>query len=373
MCGGGADETPRGLRVLEGRWADGYVGRSPVRPGAASVIWTGRHVSAAGELSPGETAGFWSDVSRVAQAVEGAVPAGQDELAAPRQRRAAPARPPGAAVTMLELLAEGRTAEVYAYGEGRVLKLDRPDWNGLSEFEGTMLAALADAGLPVARPHGTVTIEGRRGLILDRVDGPSLLEVLLASGPEQAGRLAGRFAALQRQINATAIAGLPDLVPRLRREVEASVPGAALRAELLGLLAELDDGARGVCHYDLHPLNVLTGPDGWVVIDWLTVAAGPPAADLARTLVLWGRWSTEPVVTFLRAAPPCRRGRRRARPGPARRLGPRRRRGAPGRGLRRRGGGVVVDGGGRLGAAVRLSHPGRRLRRPASRDRRCRE
>jgi len=201
---------------------------------------------------------------------------------------------------VLELLAEGRTAEVFAYGEGRVLKLDRPDWNGLSEFEGTLLADLAGAGLPVARPHGTVTVEGRSGLILDRVDGPSLLEVLLASGPEQAERLAERFAALQLQINEMTIAGLPELVPRLRREIEDSVPDNALCAELLGLLAELDDGARGVCHYDFHPLNVLTGPDGWVVIDWLTVAAGPPAADLARTLVLWGRWSTEPVVSFLR-------------------------------------------------------------------------
>ena len=28
---------------------------------------------------------------------------------------------------------------------------------------------------------------------------------------------------------------------------------------------------------------------------------GPPAADLARTLVLWGRRSSEPVVRFLRA------------------------------------------------------------------------
>ena len=94
-------------------------------------------------------------------------------------------------MTMLELLAEGRTAEVFAYGEGRVLKLDRPDWSGLSEFEGTLLAGLADAGLPVARPHGTVTVEGRSGLILDRVEGPSLLEVLLASGPERAEQLAG--------------------------------------------------------------------------------------------------------------------------------------------------------------------------------------
>ncbi len=201
----------------------------------------------------------------------------------------------------LELLAEGRTAEVFAYGEGRVLKLDRPDWNGLSEFEGTVLARLVEAGLPVARPHGTVTVEGRSGLVLDRVEGPSLLDVLLASGAEQAEQLAERFAALQLQINAMAIAGLPDLVPRLRREVEDSVPDAALRTELLAVLAELDDGTRGVCHFDFHPMNVLTGSDGWVVIDWLTVASGPPAADLARTLVLWGRWESEPVVTFMRA------------------------------------------------------------------------
>ena len=40
----------------------------------------------------------------------------------------------------MELLAEGRTAQVFAYGEGRVLKLDRPEWNGLSVFEATVLA-----------------------------------------------------------------------------------------------------------------------------------------------------------------------------------------------------------------------------------------
>ena len=85
---------------------------------------------------------------------------------------------------------------------------------------------------------------------------------------------------------------------------------AGLRAELLGLLAGLDDGGRGVCHYDFHPANVLVGPNGWVVIDWLTVAAGPPSADLARTLVLWGRQTGEPVVTFLRAVRRSGRERR---------------------------------------------------------------
>ena len=211
----------------------------------------------------------------------------------------------------MELVASGRTSEVFAYGAGRVLKLDRPEWNGLSAFEATVLDQLAAAGLPVARPHGTVTVDGRRGVILDRVDGPSLLEVIAASSPHKVERLVGPFVALQLQCNAATVSGLPALVPRLRTELESTITDAALRTELVAVLAELnalDEGdadgdapGNGVCHFDFHPSNVLIGPDGWVVIDWLTVAVGPSAADLARTLVLWGRRTTGPFGDFLRA------------------------------------------------------------------------
>ena len=70
MCGPGADETPHGLRIFEGRWADGYIGRYPVRPGYAYVIWKGRHVAEPTELSAEEAAGFWSEVARVAGAID---------------------------------------------------------------------------------------------------------------------------------------------------------------------------------------------------------------------------------------------------------------------------------------------------------------
>lgn len=70
MCGAGADETPHGVRVFEGRWADGYLGRFPVRPGYAYVVWKGRHVAEPSELSADEAAGFWTEVARVAAAVE---------------------------------------------------------------------------------------------------------------------------------------------------------------------------------------------------------------------------------------------------------------------------------------------------------------
>ncbi len=62
--------SPFGLRVYEGRWADAFLGRYPVRPGYAYVVWKGRHVAEPTELSAEEAAGFWAEVARVAAAVE---------------------------------------------------------------------------------------------------------------------------------------------------------------------------------------------------------------------------------------------------------------------------------------------------------------
>jgi Ser/Thr protein kinase RdoA (MazF antagonist) len=200
----------------------------------------------------------------------------------------------------VELLAEGRNAEVFAYGEGRVLKLDRPDWTGLSPFEGEMLVLLAEAGLPVARSYGAVTVEGRSGVILERIDGVPLTEVLVAANGAEVEALAARFVELQWRLNTTMVAGLPPLVPRLRVELESTIGDARERAEMRARLDALDDGTLGVLHYDFHPNNVLVTPDDrWVVIDWLTVAAGPASADLARTLVLWGQRTTDPVASFM--------------------------------------------------------------------------
>ena len=192
-------------------------------------------------------------------------------------------------------------AEVYAYGEHQVVKLDRPEWSGVSQFESDVLLALAAAGLPVARSHGTVTIEGRCGLVLDRVEGTSLFSALLDGTAEAAGAAAERFSALQLTINATEVDGIPDLVERLGVELTQSALEPALRDELGAALTRLDDGGRGVCHFDFHPNNVLVETDRWVVIDWLTVASGPPVADLARTLLIWGQWVDSPIIDFMTA------------------------------------------------------------------------
>ena len=201
----------------------------------------------------------------------------------------------------VELLASGRMAEVFVIDDERVVKLDRQEWNGVSAFESDVITRLAEAGLPVARSHGVVTIEGRCGVLLDRLYGRSLLRVVIETALTDIDSLAEQFVALQAMINATVIEGLPDLVGRLSGEIEQSGLPSQLVSELGELLIQLDGGTRRVCHYDLHPDNVIVTAGGWIVIDWLGVASGPPVADLARTLLLGSQSADSRVSEFMRA------------------------------------------------------------------------
>ena len=42
-----------------------------------------------------------------------------------------------------------------------------------------------------------------------------------------------------------------------------------------------------VCHGDFHPDNIILSQRGPVIIDWPTAGSGEPAADVARTLLLF--------------------------------------------------------------------------------------
>ena len=66
----GSDETPGGVRILNGKWCNAYLGRWPVRRGYAYAIWKGSHVAEPTELSAEEAAGFWTEVGLVAAAIE---------------------------------------------------------------------------------------------------------------------------------------------------------------------------------------------------------------------------------------------------------------------------------------------------------------
>ena len=78
-----------------------------------------------------------------------------------------------------ELLARGRTAEVFVWKDGQVLKLFLEKYPAEQvAYEARVTGAIYKAGLPAPAVGGVVEVDGRRGIIFERVDGPSMLQVL---------------------------------------------------------------------------------------------------------------------------------------------------------------------------------------------------
>jgi aminoglycoside phosphotransferase (APT) family kinase protein len=182
---------------------------------------------------------------------------------------------------------EGREAEVFVWDEGTVLRLSRRSSDPKRvEREAAAMRAAADGGVDVPNVYGTMMVEGRAGLIIERVDGPDLI-ALMGQRPwavPRVARIVGRAQARMHYVVA------PDNLPSLRDLVRTKIDIAAdLPAELadfaLKRLDGLPDGDR-LCHGDFHPGNVLLGRDGPAVIDWTDATRGDPAADLARTRLL---------------------------------------------------------------------------------------
>ena len=347
---------------LRRRWADGYLGRHPVRPGYAYVIWKGRHVAEPSELSAEEAAGFWSEVARVAAAVEDryrpakmnwlrlgngvphlhvhlvprphddARPAGRSRrrpLTSRRRRRSPPAQPE-AARRRAALARLPRVEHQCAWNcwprvapprssptaRGECSSSTGPTGTGCRPSRGPCSNGLAEAGLPVARAHGAVTVDGRSGIVARPGRGAVAARgARRRRAPTRSTASPSASSALQLRCNAdrrstTCPTWCRACGARSRRACPTS---DAAQAELLALLAELDDGGHGVCHYDFHPLNVLVGAGRLGRHRLAHRGGGPPAADLARTLVLVGAAVGRAVGQLLARRPPERAGR----PGPA--------------------------------------------------------
>jgi uncharacterized protein (TIGR02172 family) len=183
--------------------------------------------------------------------------------------------------------AVGRTAEVYAWDEGTILKLYRdwcpPNW---VEHEARIAHAVTEAGLPVPAAGDIVEMDGRRGILYERVAGPSMLDAI-SQNPLKLLSYARVLASLHVEMHRTRLATeLPFQRASLTGAIESakSLP-EEYRQPVFAALQKLPDGDQ-LCHGDFHPGNVILSPRGPVVIDWMTAAKGHPAADVARTRLL---------------------------------------------------------------------------------------
>jgi len=186
-----------------------------------------------------------------------------------------------------ELLAVGRTADVHAFGTDAVVKVPGPETPGhWAQIEADISTAVHRHGLPTPAVRDVMTIDGRECIVFDRIQGPTMWQRMLEQ-PTEVEALATEMVGLQRMIHAAGIPeGVPDLTSRLQSKTSAcSAITEGERDEAAHLVAGLPRGA-ALLHGDLHPGNVLLGPDGPVVIDWFDAAIGHPVADVIRSSFL---------------------------------------------------------------------------------------
>ncbi len=187
----------------------------------------------------------------------------------------------------LTRIGEGRAAEVFAWPGGGALKLFRsPGAKADVDREAAAMIAARAEGARAPGVVGKVTVEGRPGLVMDRVEGLDLLTEL-GSRPWKVFRTGRLMGDLHAQMHAMPVdAGLPLLKDALAAALQRSglVPDR-VREFALSTLEGLPDGSY-LCHGDFHPGNIIEGPGGAFVIDWAGATRGAPAADVARSLLL---------------------------------------------------------------------------------------
>ena len=198
-------------------------------------------------------------------------------------------------------------AEVFAIDRDTVVKLDRVGFNGGAEHEAVILRELANCGLPAPEVIDMVVIEGRRGLVMRRLHGPLLSDLIRARNG--LAYLAESFVELHTSINAHAISSTPDLFGRLTTQIERSGLPVLTRTELIQHVRGYA-GYIGLCHFDFHPDNVVVTESGWKVIDWEAAGSGPPVADFVRSLLLRADATDDQTVEFMRHVRACGISRR---------------------------------------------------------------
>ncbi|QWU14846.1 phosphotransferase [Paenibacillus sophorae] len=189
-------------------------------------------------------------------------------------------------VTDLRLIGQGRTADIFEYSQGKIIKLYKKDFPAEAINQELVVSGLAcSLGIRTPEPFGHTQLDGRDGLIFQRISGVSLLSLFIKK-PWTIPKYSKLLANLHAEIHTYEAA---ELNRRQKQVLCEYIQQAPLLTEqekekIIRYTEKLPDGNK-LCHGDFHPDNVMFDGGYWIV-DWMTGMSGNPAGDAARTVIL---------------------------------------------------------------------------------------
>ena len=180
-----------------------------------------------------------------------------------------------------EKIGEGAFSDVHAWAPGQVVKLFKAGFpRRLSRHEARVTRAIFTAGGPAPEVLDEVTLEGRFGIVLSRLDGPTLMQLSRSGAmtPAQTGAiLASLYMSVHKTPPPTDVLSLRDWLEAL--QLSGGIVPKYIATDILTLIESLRPGD-GLCHADLHPGNVIMTADGPRLVYWTGAVRAPAAFDL---------------------------------------------------------------------------------------------
>jgi len=187
----------------------------------------------------------------------------------------------------LELIARGGQSDIYAFGEGRVLRVARRelDYDRL-RYEFRVYEYLGRRQAPVPRAFDLVDADGAPAISMERVSGGTLMD-RIRRNPLGARSVARELARLHVSIlRFGAEPPIIDSKEKARFCVSRSeLLPEEIKADILALVEALP-GGRDLCHGDFHPGNIIRMQDRDCIIDWSAASRGDFHSDVAHTYLL---------------------------------------------------------------------------------------
>ena len=181
-----------------------------------------------------------------------------------------------------EKINQGGTADIHVWAPGQVVKLFKQGFPpGLRQQEVLITRAAFAAGVPAPEVFGEVTLDGRFGIVLGRLDGPTLLQVTRSGAvtfAEAGAILASLALSVHRMSPPPEAFHLRGWMDDAFRHSGVSVPKPIVSGAL-ALIDRLQQPGDGLCHGDIHPGNVIMTADGPRLIDWTFSIRAPAAFD----------------------------------------------------------------------------------------------
>lgn len=182
-----------------------------------------------------------------------------------------------------KLLGKGTTAEVYEWGQDKIIKLffNKYSYDRINH-EASVSRIVYESGVISPAVYDTVEVDGRKGIIYERIQGKPILEHLITM-PWNSYYYLQKTVELQHNIHKFSAKDLPTQKERFTHTIGLSSEILGNRAQkIIDYMESLPDG-ESICHGDFYVNNILVSGKKLVPIDWAGTYKGNPLGDVART------------------------------------------------------------------------------------------